>query len=93
MAYEDAAPNVSQLKTEAEFMADFPAPPPPPEPLPDPNAAKKAELYAAYLAEYHANGGTVALHRLSRRLKVKLSWCYILDREVKAAMAELYGGE
>jgi hypothetical protein len=90
--YTDAAPNVSQLKSETEFKADFPEPAPPPAPLPDPSAQKKAELYAAYVAEYTANGGAVALRRLARTVKVKYSWAVTLDREVRAAIAALYAG-
>jgi hypothetical protein len=90
MPYEDAAPNVSQLVDEAAFRADFPEPPAPPAEQPDPNAAQKLALYQAYRDEYAANGGAVALRRLARSVGVPYRWVEILDREIRAAMAELY---
>ncbi len=92
-AYTDAAPNVSKLATEAQFRAAFPEPPPPPPPPPEPDATTKLELLQAYRDEYNANGGAVALGRLARRMNVPRMWCDICDREVRAAIAALYGGE
>jgi len=88
--YTDAAPNVSKLKSESEFMSDFPEPAPPSEPVPEPNASKKVALYNAYMAEFNSCGGVVALSRLARRMHVPPNWCRIIDREVKAAMAVVY---
>jgi len=90
MSYEEAAPNVSQLKTEAQFMVDFPEPPEPSSGPGAPNAAKKAELYDAYLAEYTASGGAVQLVLLAKQVGVPRRWAEILDAEVRAAIAELY---
>lgn len=91
--YTDAAPNVSQLVDELAFKVDFPEPPPPNPGPPQPNGAKKLALYEAYVAEYQANNGAVALSRLAREMNVPRNWCVILDREVRAAMAAVYGGE
>lgn len=90
MSYEDVAPNISQLATEAQFKASFPKPPPPPEPLPDPNADQKLELLMAYRDEYNSNGGAVDLRRLAKRVGVPLWWARVCDREVRAAIAEVY---
>lgn len=90
MTYTDVAPNVSQLVDETTFKADFPEPAPPPPEQPDPSGAEKLALYQAYRDEYSANGGVVALRRLARSQGVPFRWVEILDREVKAAMAELY---
>jgi len=91
--YTDAAPNVSKLKSEAEFKLDFPAPPEPSPPPPEPNAVKKAALYAAFVAEYNANGGAVALKRLAKSQGVPLRWCKILAAEVAAAKGAVYAVE
>ena len=88
--YTDAAPNVSKLRSEAEFSADFPAPPPPPEPVPEPTGPSKVALYAAYLAEYTANGGAVDLRRLATSQGVPYHWCVILRDEVAAARAVVH---
>jgi hypothetical protein len=91
MSYEDAAPNVSQLRTEEEFKTDFPPPPPPRPPLGDPDAAAKAALYQAFRVEYNANGGAVDLGRLARSQGVPIRWCRILRDEINAAKAAVYG--
>jgi hypothetical protein len=89
--YTDAAPNISQLATESQFKASFPEPPPPPEPLPEPDAATKLDLLMAYRDEYNANNGAVALSRLARKMNVPRRWCVVVDHEVRAAIAAVYG--
>ena len=88
--YTDAAPNVSKILGVTAFKEDFPEPPAPPEPVPAPTTAKKKALYEAYVAEYNANNGAVALSSLARTMGVPRRWCVILDREVKAAIAAVY---
>ncbi len=92
-AYEDAAPNVSLLATETQFKNAFPEPPPPQPPQPEPDPATKLELLMAYRDEYNANGGSVALTRLAQTMNVPRHWCVICDKEVRAAIDALYGGE
>jgi hypothetical protein len=89
-AYEDAAPNVSQLATESQFKAAFPEPDPPQPPLPEPDAAKKLALLMAYRDEYNNNNGSVALSSLARTMGVPRHWAVVCDREVKAALAVVY---
>lgn len=91
--YTDAAPNVSKLRSEAEFRSDFPASAPPAPPAPEPKAARKAALYAAFRAEYNGNGGAVDLAKLARDQGVPIKWCRILMREVVAGKASVYAAE
>lgn len=90
MTYDDAAPNVSKLRTEAQFKADFPPSPSPPAPLPEPDASQKAQLYAAFRDEYNSNGGAVDVRRLAQAEGVPLRWCLILAKEIVAGKAAVY---